>query len=165
MRATRRLAKRARSISSSMKRITTSRISKGPSTFSPRRWSPKENIEPLWKGLKLGYLQEVSTDHCPFNFKGQKELGRGDFRKIPNGGPGVEDRLSLVYQGGVIERGFSLNKWVDIWSPPPAPRCSACSRRKGRSPGQRCGYRHLRSEQGTHDQRQDASHELRLQPV
>src|SRR3954453_7525912 len=77
---------------------------------------PKENVEPLWKGLKLGYLQEVSTDHCPFNFKGQKELGRGDFRKIPNGGPGVEDRLSLVYHGGVIERGFSLNKWVDICS-------------------------------------------------
>src|SRR5689334_21189272 len=77
---------------------------------------PKENIEPLWKGLKLGYLQEVSTDHCPFNFKGQKELGRGDFRKIPNGGPGVEDRLSLVYHGGVVERGFSLNKWVDLCS-------------------------------------------------
>jgi len=76
----------------------------------------KENIEPLWKGLKLGYLQEVSTDHCPFNFKGQKELGRGDFRKIPNGGPGVEDRLSLVYHGGVVERGFSLNKFVDLTS-------------------------------------------------
>jgi dihydropyrimidinase len=76
----------------------------------------KENIEPLWKGLKLGYLQEVSTDHCPFNFKGQKELGRESFTKIPNGGPGVEDRLSLVYQGGVIERGFSLNKWVDLCS-------------------------------------------------
>jgi dihydropyrimidinase len=76
---------------------------------------PKENIEPLWKGLKLGYLQEVSTDHCPFNFKGQKELGRGDFRKIPNGGPGVEDRLSLVYDGA-MKRGFSLNKWVDITS-------------------------------------------------
>jgi dihydropyrimidinase len=75
---------------------------------------PRDNIEPLWRGLKLGYLQEVSTDHCPFNFKGQKELGRGDFRKIPNGGPGVEDRLSLVYHGGVIERGFSLNKWVDL---------------------------------------------------
>jgi dihydropyrimidinase len=76
----------------------------------------KENIEPLWKGLKLGYLQEVSTDHCPFNFKGQKELGRGDFTKIPNGGPGVEDRLSLIYQGAVLERGFSLNKWVDLCS-------------------------------------------------
>jgi dihydropyrimidinase len=76
----------------------------------------KENIEPLWKGLKLGYLQEVSTDHCPFYFKGQKELGRESFTKIPNGGPGVEDRLSMVYQGGVIERGFSLNKWVDLCS-------------------------------------------------
>jgi dihydropyrimidinase len=75
----------------------------------------KENIEPLWRGLKLGYLQEVSTDHCPFNFKGQKELGRGDFTKIPNGGPGVEDRLSLVYDGA-MKRGFSLNKWVDICS-------------------------------------------------
>jgi dihydropyrimidinase len=75
----------------------------------------RENIEPLWKGLKLGYLQEVSTDHCPFNFKGQKELGRGDFRKIPNGGPGVEDRLSLVYDGA-MKRGFSLNKWVDLCS-------------------------------------------------
>jgi len=75
----------------------------------------RENIEPLWKGLKLGYLQEVSTDHCPFNFKGQKELGRGDFRKIPNGGPGVEDRLSLVYDGA-MKRGFSPNKWVDLCS-------------------------------------------------
>ena len=77
---------------------------------------PKENIEPLWTGLKLGYLQEVSTDHCPFNFKGQKELGRDSFAKIPNGGPGVEDRLTMVYQGGVVERGFSLNKWVDLCS-------------------------------------------------
>jgi dihydropyrimidinase len=87
----------------------------------------KENIEPLWKGLKLGYLQEVSTDHCPFHFKGQKELGKGDFRKIPNGGPGVEDRLSLVYHGGVVERGFSLNKWVDIC-------CTASARMFGMFP-------------------------------
>jgi dihydropyrimidinase len=76
----------------------------------------RENIEPLWKGLKLGYLQEVSTDHCPFNFKGQKELGRESFTRIPNGGPGVEDRLAMVYHGSVVERGFSLNKFVDITS-------------------------------------------------
>ncbi|HEY0010009.1 MAG TPA: dihydropyrimidinase [Tepidisphaeraceae bacterium] len=75
----------------------------------------KENIEPLWNALKLGYLQEVSTDHCPFNFKGQKELGRGDFTKIPNGGPGVEDRLSLVYDGA-MKRGWSLNHWVNVCS-------------------------------------------------
>jgi len=76
---------------------------------------PKENIEPLWKGLKLGYLQEVSTDHCPFYFKGQKELGRETFTKIPNGGPGVEDRLSMTFHGA-MQRGFSLNKFVDITS-------------------------------------------------
>lgn len=76
----------------------------------------KENIEPLWKGLRLGYLQEVSTDHCPFFFKGQKELGRDSFTKIPNGGPGVEDRLAMVYHGSVVERGFSLQKFVDITS-------------------------------------------------
>jgi len=76
---------------------------------------PKENIEPLWKGLKLGYLQEVSTDHCPFNFKGQKELGRETFTKIPNGGPGVEDRFSMTFHGA-MQRGFSLNRFVDIAS-------------------------------------------------
>jgi dihydropyrimidinase len=76
---------------------------------------PKENIEPLWKGLKVGYLQEVSTDHCPFFFKGQKELGRDTFTKIPNGGPGVEDRLSMTFHGA-MQRGFSLNKFVDITS-------------------------------------------------
>ena len=77
--------------------------------------APKEDIEPLWNALKLNYLQEVSTDHCPFFFKGQKELGRDDFTKIPNGGPGVEDRLSLVYDGA-MQRGWSLNKWVETTS-------------------------------------------------
>ncbi len=76
---------------------------------------PKENIEPLWKGLKLGYLQEVSTDHCPFFFKGQKELGKETFTKIPNGGPGVEDRLSMTFHGA-MQRSFSLNKFIDITS-------------------------------------------------
>src|SRR5947209_2725958 len=87
----------------------------------------RENIEPLWKGLRLGYLQEVSTDHCPFNFKGQKELGRESFTKIPNGGPGVEDRLAMVYHGAVVERGFSLNKFVDI-------ACTASAKRFGLLP-------------------------------
>jgi dihydropyrimidinase len=76
---------------------------------------PEGNIEPLWQALKLGYLQEVSTDHCPFNFKGQKELGLSSFTKIPNGGPGVEDRLVMVYHGA-MQRGFSLNKFVELTS-------------------------------------------------
>jgi dihydropyrimidinase len=55
----------------------------------------------LWQGLQGNDLQVVSTDHCPFCFKEQKELGRDDFSKIPNGGPGVEHRMSLIYNGGV----------------------------------------------------------------
>ena len=77
---------------------------------------PEENIEPLWEALRLGHLQEVSTDHCPFNFKGQKDLGKESFTKIPNGGPGVEDRLSMIYQGGVIDHEMSLNDWVKLTS-------------------------------------------------
>ena len=56
----------------------------------------------LWTGLRKDDLQVVSTDHCPFDFHGQKELGRGDFRKIPNGLPGVEDRVDLLHDGGVV---------------------------------------------------------------
>src|ERR1700683_5035140 len=57
----------------------------------------KWHQEKLWNGLKRDHLQVVSTDHCPFCFKEQKELGRDDFTKIPNGGPGVEHRMSLIY--------------------------------------------------------------------
>ena len=60
--------------------------------------------EQLWTGLRKDDLQVVSTDHCPFDFHGQKELGRGDFRKIPNGLPGVEDRVDLLHDGGVVAR-------------------------------------------------------------
>jgi dihydropyrimidinase len=76
----------------------------------------KWNQEKLWKGLKFGDLQSISTDHCPFCFKEQKELGRNDFSKIPNGAPGVENRMSLVYNGGVVEGRISLNKFVELTS-------------------------------------------------
>jgi dihydropyrimidinase len=62
----------------------------------------------------------VSTDHCPFDFHGQKELGRGDFRKIPNGLPGVEDRIDLLHDGGVLGGTISRERWVDIISTAPA---------------------------------------------
>ena len=61
----------------------------------------KWHQEKLWQGLAQDTLQVVSTDHCPFCFKEQKELGLDDFTKIPNGGPGIEHRLSLIYTGGV----------------------------------------------------------------
>lgn len=76
--------------------------------------------EELWMGLRKDDLQVVSTDHCPFDFHGQKELGRGDFRKIPNGLPGVEDRVDLVHDGGVVGGRISRERWVEIISTAPA---------------------------------------------
>ncbi|HZR31215.1 MAG TPA: dihydropyrimidinase [Terriglobales bacterium] len=80
----------------------------------------KWHQEKLWAGLQRDHLQVVSTDHCPFCFKEQKELGKGDFTKIPNGGPGIEHRLSLVYSGGVAAGRFSVNRFVELVSTMPA---------------------------------------------
>lgn len=76
----------------------------------------KENQEKLWQGLKFNDLQVISTDHCPFCFKEQKELGRDDFSKIPNGGPGVENRMSLIFNGGVVSGRINVNRFVEITS-------------------------------------------------
>ena len=76
----------------------------------------KWNQDELWKGLKFGDLQSIATDHCPFCFKDQKMLGIDDFSKIPNGGPGVENRMSLVFNGGVNSGRISLNKFVELTS-------------------------------------------------
>jgi dihydropyrimidinase len=76
----------------------------------------KSNQEELWKGLRGNDLQVISTDHCPFCFKEQKELGRDDFSKIPNGGPGVEHRMSLIYDGGVAQKRIGLNRFVELTS-------------------------------------------------
>ncbi len=76
----------------------------------------KWNQDELWKGLKFGDLQSIATDHCPFCFKDQKILGIDDFSKIPNGAPGVENRMSLVYNGGVNAGRISLNKFVELTS-------------------------------------------------
>ncbi|MCZ6694195.1 MAG: dihydropyrimidinase [Bacteroidetes bacterium] len=76
----------------------------------------KWNQDELWRGLQFGDLQSISTDHCPFCFKEQKELGRNDFSKIPNGAPGVENRMSLVHNGGVVQGRINLNKFVDLTS-------------------------------------------------
>ena len=62
---------------------------------------PAEHLPAMWKGLRTNDLQVVATDHCPFCFKEQKELGLGDFSKIPNGLPGVEHRMDLLHQGVV----------------------------------------------------------------
>jgi dihydropyrimidinase len=81
---------------------------------------PADHQDELWRGLIKDDLQVVSTDHCPFDFHGQKELGRGDFRKIPNGLPGVEDRLDLLHDGGVVAGRITRERWVEIVSTAPA---------------------------------------------
>ena len=81
---------------------------------------PKSHWDDLWSGLVKDDLQVVSTDHCPFDFHGQKELGRGDFRKVPNGLPGVEDRVDLMHDGGVVGGRISKERWVEILSTAPA---------------------------------------------
>ncbi|MCW8141368.1 MAG: dihydropyrimidinase, partial [Planctomycetota bacterium] len=80
---------------------------------------PKHHHEHLWRGLRTYDLQVVSTDHCPFCMKGQKELGKDSFAKIPNGMPGIETRLHLLYEG-VREGKLPLNRFVEITSTAPA---------------------------------------------
>jgi dihydropyrimidinase len=81
----------------------------------------------LWRGLSTNDLQVVSTDHCPFCFHEQpfgmkfsKQQGQNDFSKIPNGAPGIETRLPLIYDGGVRQRGLSLHRLVALAATNPA---------------------------------------------
>jgi dihydropyrimidinase len=80
----------------------------------------KDHWDALWTGLVKDDLQIVSTDHCPFDFHGQKELGKGDFRKVPNGLPGVEDRVDLLHDGGVVGGRLTRERWVELISTAPA---------------------------------------------
>ncbi|MFO0586270.1 MAG: dihydropyrimidinase [Polyangiaceae bacterium] len=81
---------------------------------------PRHMQEDLWRGLKTNDLQVVSTDHCPFCFKGQKDLGKDSFAKIPNGMPGIETRLYLLWDGGVRTGRISVNRFVEITAAAPA---------------------------------------------
>lgn len=80
----------------------------------------KENQEPLWRGLAKNHLQNVATDHCSFDFKGQKEMGREFFGAIPNGAAGVELRTALIFDRGVNSNKISLNRFVEITATNPA---------------------------------------------
>jgi dihydropyrimidinase len=80
----------------------------------------KSNWDVLWKGLASGDLQVVSTDHCPFNFKGQKDMGKDSFAAIPNGAPGIEHRLVLLFHEAVNKKRLGLNRFVELISTAPA---------------------------------------------
>ncbi len=87
----------------------------------------KDDQQALWRGVFDDSLQVISTDHCPFWFEGGKdgrtpgkELGRDDFAKIPNGCPGIEDRMMVLYTQGVRAGKFSINRWVELCCTNPA---------------------------------------------
>jgi dihydropyrimidinase len=80
----------------------------------------KHNQPALWKALEDGTLSVVSTDHCPFRFADQKSLGRNDFTKIPNGGPGIENRLQILWHFGVANGALTAQKFVELCCTAPA---------------------------------------------
>ncbi|MFH0777119.1 MAG: dihydropyrimidinase [Candidatus Eisenbacteria bacterium] len=96
---------------------------------------PKGHQEALWNGISSGVMDTVGTDHCPFNQKGQKEMGRGDFTKIPNGGGGVEHRVQLLYTYGVCEGRIDMNRFVDLVSTRPAKVFGLYPRKGSLEPG------------------------------
>jgi dihydropyrimidinase len=81
---------------------------------------PKHNQASLWQALADGTLSVVSTDHCPFRFADQKSLGKDDFTKIPNGGPGIENRLQILWQFGVVAGNLTPEKFVELCCTAPA---------------------------------------------
>ncbi len=122
---------------------------------------PRDHQEALWQGLANDDLQVVGTDHCPFDFAGQKDLGRGDFRKIPNGLPGVEERLDPPLpggRGGPSERGALGRGLLDRGGADLRPgRHEGCHR-----PRLRCRHRHLRPRATPRPVGRDAPHGRRL---
>jgi dihydropyrimidinase len=101
---------------------------------TPLRSRHEHHQDDLWRALRLNELQVVSTDHCPFCFKEQKELGIGDFSKIPNGLGTVEHRMDLLYQG-VVDGHISLPRWVDVACTTPARMFGLYPRKGTIAPG------------------------------
>lgn len=101
---------------------------------TPLRSKAEGHHEELWRYLRTNDLSIVSTDHCPFCYKEQKELGIGDFSKIPNGIGSVEHRMDLIYQG-VVDGKISLERWVELCSTTPARMFGLYPQKGSLSPG------------------------------
>jgi dihydropyrimidinase len=95
---------------------------------------PKDHQDDLWRGLAQGDLQIVATDHAPFNYQGQKDMGKEDFSKIPNGLPSVEDRVTLIFQR-VRAGQLSLSRWVELIATNPAKMFGLYPRKGTIAPG------------------------------
>ncbi|GAA2412019.1 dihydropyrimidinase [Streptomyces glaucosporus] len=101
---------------------------------TPLRPREEGHQDALWRALRTGDLQVVSTDHCPFNLAGQKEQGRGDFTRIPGGLPGIEHRMDLLHQGVVTGR-ISRRRWIELACAAPARMFGLAGRKGTLAPG------------------------------
>ena len=95
----------------------------------------KGDQEVLWAALRDGFIQTIATDHCPFDFKTQKQVGKDNFSKIPNGAPGIENRMNLMYTYGVATGRISLNRFVQIMCTNPAKIFGMYPRKGTLAPG------------------------------
>jgi dihydropyrimidinase len=95
----------------------------------------KANQEVLWNAVRTDVLSAVSTDHCAFLWDGQKSLGKDDFSKIPNGGPGLENRLAMIHHFGVGQGRITLNRMVELLSTNPAKLFGLYPRKGTIAPG------------------------------
>jgi dihydropyrimidinase len=96
---------------------------------------PKANQDVLWAAVKNDVLSAISTDHCAFLWDGQKSLGKDDFSKIPNGGPGIENRLQMIHEFGVRAGRISLNRMVELLATNPAKLFGLYPRKGTIAPG------------------------------
>ncbi len=93
------------------------RLGRGEVRDVARRCGRRRACDELWQGLRDGDVQTIGTDHCPFNFKGQKDMnGKDDYKKIPNGAPGIETMLMLLHTEGVVKGRITLERMVDVLS-------------------------------------------------
>ena len=125
---------------------------------TPLRSKHEHHQADLWRFLRTNDLQVVSTDHCPFCFKEQKELGVGDFSKIPNGIGGVEHRMDLLYQG-VVDGEISLERWVEVSATTPARMFGLYPQKGVIAPGSDADIVIYDPRGTTRDRRRDPPHE------
>ena len=119
----------------------------------------------LWDAVRTDALSAISTDHCAFLWDGQKTLGKDDFTKIPNGGPGLEDRLKMIHHFGVNEGRITLNRMVDLLATQPAKLFGLYPRKGTVAVGADADLVDLRPRAARDDLRRDAPLPLRLQPL
>ena len=157
------MGRRARSTSSSTTRTSSARL-RGREVRRAPPPRDRENQEVLWHAVRSDILSAISTDHCAFLWDGQKSMGKDDFSKIPNGGPGLENRLHMIHEFGVRTGRISLNRMVELLSSEPGEARPVPAEGDDR-PRVGCGHRRLRPGEAAPDHRRDAALEDRLQPL